>query len=61
MTQKAKQWLSRQQGTFEIDPQDGGIVGSLISLGYVKRLSSIEYEITQKGNDWVRNQREKIR
>lgn len=61
MTQKAKQWLSRQQETFEIDPQDGGIVGSLVELGYVQKVSILLYEITQSGKDWIKNQREKIR
>lgn len=61
MTQKAKRWLSRQKETFEINPQDGGIVGSLIGLGYVQKVSTLLYEITQSGKNWIKNQGEQIR
>jgi hypothetical protein len=63
MTQKAKQWLACQSETFSIDP--GGMVGSLITLGYVKKeikrtpsgpSLTGRYIITPAGKEWVKHQ-----
>lgn len=53
MTQKAKQWLNRQGDKFTIKPKDGGIIGSLVGLGYVRQFTT-EYRITNKGKRWIR-------
>lgn len=53
MTQKAKHWLFKKSERFTINPRDGGIVGSLIGLGFAKRIGLVEYEITRKGKEWV--------
>jgi hypothetical protein len=65
MTQTAKQWLAQQAETFSIDPGQGGMVGSLIALGYVKKeikrtpsgpSLTGRYIITPAGKEWIKNQ-----
>lgn len=56
MTQKAKHWLTQKSGTFQIKRENGGMVGSLIGLGYVEKLDALDYQITNKGLKWIKNQ-----
>lgn len=59
MSQKAKKFLRNkvtgQPGGFTISVNDGGYVGSLIGLGFLKRGDALQrgqYFITERGRDW---------
>jgi hypothetical protein len=65
MSQTAKKWLARQGSPFVIHPDDGGIVGSLIGLNYVKKeirqtktgpTETGKYVITPEGEEWTKHQ-----
>jgi len=66
MAQRAKQWLAKQSSPFAASQKDGGIIGSLIGLGYAKK-QVVQfadgprwtgfYVITGKGKDWTKHQR----
>ena len=62
MSQKAKQWLRAKPSTFTIKPVEGGYVGSLIGLGFLKKetrqtetgpVLTGAYKITDEGRDWI--------
>lgn len=58
MTQKAKRSLKSWLGGKKVYPSsekvDGGTLGSLVGLGYIKREGKIQdYTITEAGEDWV--------
>ena len=68
MSQKGKQWLASKANPFSISSSEGGNVGSLISLGFVKKeikqtpagpKGTGRYIITASGKEWIENQRKR--
>jgi len=69
--QKAKRWLyqanKQYDGSgFPVQKRDGGIAGSLVGLGFIKRgvklkrpsgyIDQNQYQITPEGQEWIKNQ-----
>lgn len=57
MSAVAKKFLRSKDNSFTINPKDGGTVGSLVGLGYVRRelrkTQADFYHITDKGRLWL--------
>lgn len=54
---RARPWLRQKTaggrvGSFRILPEHGGIAGSLVGLGFIRRYDDV-YTLTRKGARWI--------